>query len=107
MTPAARISAVIELLEIIEKEFQTPADAIANRFFRNRRYIGGGDRRLVSAQLWEIMRHHRRLKWWLKRIACPISPRMMVAAFEILTGKNVKQVQELFSGERYAPLSLS
>lgn len=107
MTPAARISAVIELLEIIEKEFQTPADAIANRFFRNRRYIGGGDRRLVSAQLWELMRHHRRLKWWLKRIACPISPRMMVAAFEILTGKNVKQVQELFSGERYAPLSLS
>lgn len=107
MTPSAQISAVIELLLTIQNQRHAPADATANRFFRQRRYIGGGDRRYVSAQIWEIMRHHRKLQWWLKRIGSQINPRMIVAAFLMLSGKTLKEVNDLFSGERYAPLSLT
>lgn len=107
MTPSAQISAVIELLLNIQNQRHAPADATANRFFRQRRYIGGGDRRYVSAQIWEIMRHYRKLQWWLKRIGSPTNPRMMVAAFLMLTGKTLTEVSHLFSGERYAPLSLT
>lgn len=107
MTPSAQISAVIELLLTLQKEKHVPADATANRFFRKRRYIGGGDRRYISAQLWDILRHFRKLQWWLKRIGSPTNPRMMVAAFLILSGKKVKELQILFSGEKYAPLSLT
>ncbi|MDI2111881.1 RsmB/NOP family class I SAM-dependent RNA methyltransferase [Commensalibacter nepenthis] len=107
MTPSAQISAVIELLLTIQNQRHAPADATANRFFRQRRYIGGGDRRYVSAQIWEIMRHHRKLQWWLKRIGSPINPRMMAAAFLMLNGKTLAEVSQLFSGEKYAPLPLT
>ncbi|MDI2090222.1 RsmB/NOP family class I SAM-dependent RNA methyltransferase [Commensalibacter oyaizuii] len=106
MTPSAQVSAVIELLLNIQNQRHAPADATANRFFRQRRYIGGGDRRYVSAQIWEILRHYRKLQWWLKRVGSPINPRMMVSTFLVLSGQSVKEVSKLFSGEKYAPLPL-
>ena len=65
MTPAARIAAAIELLDAIEFASNRPADAVANDFFRSRRYIGSGDRRAVSERVWNVLRARRRLGWWL------------------------------------------
>ena len=45
MTPTARLAAAIDLLFEMERTPKRPADAVANNFFRERRYIGGGDRR--------------------------------------------------------------
>ena len=42
-----------------------PADAVANDFFRARRFIGSGDRRAVSDRVWRVLRTYRRLGWWL------------------------------------------
>ena len=67
MTPAARLSTAIELLSAIEAALRKPADAVANDFFRQRRFIGSGDRRAVSDRVWRIMRTRRRLGWWLQR----------------------------------------
>ncbi len=66
MTPAARIAAAIELLAAVETAPNRPADAIANDFFRSRRYIGSGDRRAVSDRVWRVLRTRRRLGWWLR-----------------------------------------
>ena len=60
MTPAARIAGAIDLLAAIEAAPRKPADAVANDFFRNRRYIGSGDRRAVSEQAWTVIRARRR-----------------------------------------------
>ena len=65
MTPAARIAAAIELLAEIEGAPKRPADAVANDFFRARRFIGAGDRRAVSERAWRVLRARRRLGWWL------------------------------------------
>lgn len=65
MTPAARIAAAIELLEAVQDATSRPADAIANEFFRARRYIGSGDRRAVSERVWTVLRARRRLGWWI------------------------------------------
>jgi 16S rRNA (cytosine967-C5)-methyltransferase len=69
VTPAARIAAAIDLLAAIEASPFKPADAIANDYFRARRFIGGGDRRAVSDRVWQVLRTRRRLGWWLREDA--------------------------------------
>jgi len=103
VTPAARLAAAIDLLAAIEAAPQRPADAVANDFFRNRRYIGSGDRRAVSARAWSVIRTWRRLDWWLHGAG---TPRLRVGASLLLEGWTFDGVQQAFSGGRYAPASL-
>ncbi len=100
MTPAARIAAAIELLEAIEAAPSRPADAVANDFFRARRFIGSGDRRAISDRVWRVLRTWRRLAWWLRDQQ---SPRLMVAASLLLDGSRYADVADTFAGGRFAP----
>ncbi len=104
MTPAARIAAAIDLLEVVEGAPKRPADAVANDFFRSRRYIGSGDRRAVSDRVWHILRERRHLDWWLGE--APRSPRLLVAASLLLEGWTGAGVQQAFSGGQYAAAPL-
>ncbi len=103
MTPTARLAAAIDLLFEMEAAPRRPADAVANNFFRERRYIGGGDRRAVSAQVWSVLRAWRRLGWWLARAGGEPRPRLLVGALSVLEGRPVESLQRAFSGGRYAP----
>lgn len=100
MTPAARVAAAIDLLVVIEGAPKRPADAVANDFFRARRYIGSGDRRAVSERVWTILRARRRLGWWLGD--APQSARLLVAASLLLEGWSASGVQQTFSGGQFA-----
>ena len=104
MTPAARIAASIELLAQIDTQPNRPADAVANDFFRARRFIGSGDRRAVSDRAWSVMRLRRRVAWWLRQDAP--DARMAVAASLLLEGWSVSGVDQAFSGGRFAPSAL-
>lgn len=111
MTPAARLSGAIDLLCAIQNAPHRPADAVANSFFRERRYIGGGDRRVISNTTWDVLRSWRRLHWHLradlKERTSDISPRLLCASMLLFSGKTFSQLHALFSGERYAPSPLS
>jgi 16S rRNA (cytosine967-C5)-methyltransferase len=100
LTPSARIAAAIDLLEVIEGAPKRPADAVANDFFRSRRYIGSGDRRAVSERVWTILRTRRRIGWWLGN--SPQSARLLVAASLLLEGWSKSGVQQAFSGGQFA-----
>jgi 16S rRNA (cytosine967-C5)-methyltransferase len=104
LTPAARIAAAIDLLEVVEGAPKRPADAVANDFFRTRRYIGSGDRRAVSDRVWTVLRARRRLGWWLG--GAPNSPRLLVAASLLLEGWSRSGVQQAFSGGQFAAAPL-
>ena len=109
MTPAARIAAAIDLLAAIETTRARPADAVANDYFRARRFIGGGDRRAVSDRVWQVLRTRRRLGWWLRDRASPVettSPRLLVAASLLLEGGALGGIASAFSGGRFAPAPL-
>ena len=106
MTPAARLAASIELLAGIAEAPRRPADAVANDFFRNRRYIGSGDRRAVSERAWRCLRHQRRLTWWLARAEVAPTPRLLVAASLVLEGWTPSGVAQSYSGGQYGPASL-
>ena len=103
MTPAARLAAAIELLTEVAAFPRRPADAVANDFFRARRFIGSGDRRAVSDRGWRVLRSRRRLSWWLDRAGTAPPPRMLVAASLLLEGWTVAGVRQSYSGGQYGP----
>ncbi len=98
MTPAGQTAAAIELVGLI-LESRRPADAIANDYFRGRRFAGSGDRRAVSDRVWRILRTYRRLSWWLHGEA---TPRLLVAASLVLDGGSLAD----FAGGRFGPAPL-
>jgi 16S rRNA (cytosine967-C5)-methyltransferase len=103
VTPSARIAAAIQLVAAIDAAPRKPADAVANAFFRERRYIGSGDRRAVSDRAWGVIRARRRLAWWLDRARAGPSPRLLVAASLLLDGWSREGVAQAFSGGQFAP----
>ncbi len=106
MTPAARIEASIALVSDIDDFAARPADAVANDFFRARRFIGSGDRRTISDRVWTVLRRRRRLTWWLARADATPTPRLLVAASLLLEGWTLAGLAQAFSGGRFAPASL-
>jgi len=106
VTPAARLAASIELLTEIDALGRRPADAVANDFFRARRFIGSADRRAVSDRTWRVLRARRRLTWWIDQAGTAPTPRMLVAASLLLEGWTAAGVGQSYSGGQYgaAPL---
>ena len=62
MQNSARYQAVAELIGEIFADRQ-PADNILNAYFRERRFIGSKDRKFISTEVWNIIRHRRRLEF--------------------------------------------
>ena len=100
MTPAARTEAAIELLAAIDAAPTRPADAVANDYFRARRFIGSSDRRAVSDRVWRVLRSYRRLSWWLHDHP---TPRLLVGASLLFDGDTLAD----FTGGRFAPAPLA
>lgn len=105
MTPAARLQAAIEILDQVLATDRA-ADGVLASFFRNRRYIGGGDRRTVSDLVWRILRHRARLAWCLG--TDHPSGRLFVAANLVRgEGKTVDAVAGLYNGAKFGPSPLA
>src|ERR687891_264253 len=59
MTPAARLQAAVEILDLVidsAREDGPPADAIVTRYFKSRRYAGSKDRRAVRELVFKAIR---------------------------------------------------
>lgn len=59
MTPAARVQAAIEILDLVVQSARDqgpPADAIVTRYFKTRRYAGSKDRRAVRELVFRAIR---------------------------------------------------
>ncbi|QCE32284.1 RsmB/NOP family class I SAM-dependent RNA methyltransferase [Acetobacteraceae bacterium] len=128
MTPGARFSTAIELLNEIRSAGRRPADAVASVFFRQRRYIGSGDRRFISIIVWGVLRHWRRIHWHLiqqkfkgeeilKNLFSAkkeesdeesfFSSREICLAFSVMGTGSVKALQASFGTGKYAAAPLS
>ncbi len=105
MTSAGRLQAAIELLGSIEID-RRPADAVANEFFRARRFIGAGDRREISENVWSVIRARYRLGWWLDRVGAAPTPRLLVFALSILSGSSANRVAVTCGSSRFGPPAL-
>ena len=100
MKQSGRIRAAIELLDEIFS-FRQPADNTVNVYFRTRRYIGGGDRREISALVWFVLRRYGRLR---RSFGKDPTGREAVAAALRYRGT---PIDSLFDGDKYSPAPLT
>lgn len=104
MVPAARIQAVIELVDLLLHE-ERPADALASAYFRERRFIGSGDRAGINKRFFRIQREYHRLCWWLQRAGfADVTARLIVLADLVLHGEDPFKV--FGADHKYAPEKL-
>ena len=107
MTPAARLQAAIELLAAIEAD-ERPADLVARRFLRARRYIGSKDRRAITDRLYAVLRAQFALDWRLTRHGAAPSARLWALIHSVLTEPDgLDGVAALCGSSQYAPPPLS
>ena len=115
MTPGARIQAAIELLAAIHGDTASPADRVSAAFFRERRYMGGGDRRAAIERVYAVLRRRAALDWWIAR-ALPEAPGLAqrlpdrertIAALALLDGWTADRIAGSFDGGRYHPATLA
>lgn len=96
MTPSARVQAAIDLVDAILSAARgqgASADTLARNFFRERRYMGSGDRRAVRDLAWRAVRRFGEL---------PVNGRAALAGL----AREDAALAALFDGSTYGPALL-
>ncbi|MBU0725064.1 MAG: RsmB/NOP family class I SAM-dependent RNA methyltransferase [Alphaproteobacteria bacterium] len=108
MTPGARITAAIEVLEIIRAgDTLAPADSVLGDYLRQRRYIGSKDRTAISSMIYGLYRHRARIGWWLDHARSKPRPRTLIIAMLLLVERmDARQLRALFDAYHYNPAVL-
>jgi len=103
MTPAARVSAAIEVLADIESRRRPAADAMKDWGLAHR-FAGSGDRAAISALVYDALRRKSSSAWLMG----DSTPRAhVVGALKQTRGLDLAAIAALFTGERHAPPPLS
>ncbi len=109
MTPDARLSATIEILQTIDG-VNTAANNILRAYFRSRRYAGSKDRRAVGNHVFRVIRHRARLDWWIAGAAGNLRPSARLrtlASIVILDEETTEGIHFLFYDAAHSPGSLT
>jgi len=102
MTPAARVQAVIDILEGLNAS-ALPADRFIREWFRARRYAGSKDRASVTDRVFAIERRHASLAWRMQ----DESPRALTIASLMADGVDAEGIEAMFGGGSYGPPPLT
>lgn len=102
MTPSARIQAVIEILESLSRTDQ-PGDRHLRDWGRAHRFAGSKDRASIGERIFTIMRHRASFAWRMQSE----NPRALAIASLLHENFDEPAIENIFSGEKYAPAKLS
>src|SRR3954470_19032770 len=103
MTPAARLSAAIELIETIDAQ-RVPAAKALKEWGTAHRFVGSGDRVAIAGLLWDV-RRRRASSAWLMDADTPRARALGMLRLE--RGMTTEAISNLCHGERFAPEPLS
>src|SRR3979411_1584007 len=103
MTPAARLSAAIELIETIDAQ-RVPAAKALKEGGTAHRYAGSGDRAAISGLIWDVLRR-RASSAWLMEEDTPRARGLGMLKRE--RGMDTEAIAALCDGGRFAPAPLS
>src|ERR1700759_1937112 len=99
MTPAARLSAAIELIDAIDTQ-RVPAAKALKEWGTAHRYAGSGDRAAISGLVWDVLRRRASSAW----IMDADTPRARVLGMlKVERGLDVEAIAALCDGGRFAP----
>lgn len=103
MTPAARISAAIEVLGDIEARRRPATDALKD-WGLSHRFAGSKDRAAIASLVYDALRRKSSAAW----IMGESTPRAVVLGMlRLQRGLSLNAIEALCSGERFAPEPLS
>ena len=103
MTPAARISAAIEVLGDLEARRRPAADALKD-WGLSHRFAGSKDRAAIASLVYDSLRRKASAAW----IMGEATPRAVtLGMLRLQRGMDPEAIEALCSGERYAPEPLS
>ncbi|HMM90040.1 RsmB/NOP family class I SAM-dependent RNA methyltransferase [Bradyrhizobium sp.] len=103
MTPAARLSAAIELIATIDAE-RVPAAKALKEWGTAHRYAGSGDRAAISGLIWDVLRRRASSAFLMDAD----TPRARVLGMlKLERGMDVDAIAALCDGSRFAPEPLT
>lgn len=108
MTPGARVSAALGLLETLNVEGAPPADKVLADWARGNRYAGSKDRASVAGMVYGVLRRRGQIDWWLSRVDGATDSRgRLLLWLQVGEGATLEELDIVFSGKRYDPEPLS
>ena len=112
MTPQAREQAILDLVQLFEERPHLPTDVMVSQYFRQRRYIGANDKRLLVEDFYSIVRTWGTLSWGWQQIASYRQehlkkPRALTLVHRIRQGHTLSSLVTLYDGAMYSPSPLS
>src|ERR1700738_284004 len=103
MTPAARLSAAIELIDTIDAQ-RVPAAKALKEWGTAHRYAGSGDRAAISGLIWDVLRRRASSAW----VMDDDTPRSRVLGMlKVERGMDAATIDALCDGSRFAPQPLT
>src|SRR3569833_2081274 len=103
MTPAARISAAIEVLDTIDTQ-RIPAAKALKEWGTAHRFAGSGGRAAISGLIWDVLRRRASSAW----IMDSDTPRARVLGMlKLERGMSGDAIAALCDGSRFAPEPLT
>jgi 16S rRNA (cytosine967-C5)-methyltransferase len=103
MTPAARLSAAIELIDTIERE-RIPAAKALKEWGTAHRFAGSGDRAAIAGLVWDVLRRYASSAWLMDAD----TPRArVIGMLRLERGADTATIAALFDGGRFAPSPLT
>jgi 16S rRNA (cytosine967-C5)-methyltransferase len=103
MTPAARLSAAIELIDTIDAQ-RVPAAKALKEWGTAHRYAGSGDRAAISGLIWDVLRRRASSAWLMEAD----TPRARVLGMlRLERNMDTGTIAALCDGGRFAPEPLS
>jgi 16S rRNA (cytosine967-C5)-methyltransferase len=103
MTPAARLSAAIEVIDTIEAQ-RSPAANALKEWGTAHRFAGSGDRAAIAGLVWDVLRRRASSAWVME----DDTPRARVLGMlKVERGLNAETIGALCDGGRFAPEPLS
>ena len=101
MTPAARLSAAIEILDAVTGG-RMAADVALKTWSKGHRFAGSGDRRAIAGQVYASLRGRARASW---RMGADNGRALVLG--DLATGAEADTIAALFTGEGHAPAPLN
>jgi 16S rRNA (cytosine967-C5)-methyltransferase len=103
MTPAARLSAAIELIETIDAQ-RVPAAKALKEWGTAHRYAGSGDRAAVSGLIWDVLRRSASSAWIMDD---DTARARLLGMLRLERGLDTDAIAALCDGGRFAPEPLT
>ncbi len=107
MTPAARLSAAIEVIGTILAE-RRPAADVLKEWGRSHRFAGSGDRAALASLVYDTLRRRASSAWIMGERVGEETPRgLVLGMLKVARGLDVDAIAALCDGGRFAPAPLS